>query len=297
MKQLNQTQLAAIRTLAEETGTAQLCIVQGGEVLLDEAWHAQAVDVFAVQKGVLALLMGIAEEKYLIELVDHINHHIDPEWTLLSPWDEAKLSIEIMLAMTTGMDDELRLNGEIGKTWRYNNVAYNYLKKALCEQSGLSLNELSSQWLFEPLGLATTHWVEREHTLPDGRHFTALMSTARDLATIGEMVLSGGMWQGQPLVPGYFLEQMSKPASEENPAWGYLWWNNDQSHFMLPMKEPRRFEGAPLPEAPADLIAARGAWHNSLSVVPSLELVIARTAQPESARSFDGSFWHLLKHN
>ncbi|SVB44547.1 uncharacterized protein METZ01_LOCUS197401, partial [marine metagenome] len=110
---------------------------------MDYSWLDQPVDVFAVQKGVLAILIGIAEEKYLLEVSDHMNHHIDPEWTKLSPWDEAKLTLETLMNMTTGMNDRLEADGDIGKTWRYNNVAYQQLKRILERHTGLSLQQLS----------------------------------------------------------------------------------------------------------------------------------------------------------
>lgn len=52
------------------------------------------------------------------------------------------------------------------------------------------------------------------------------------------------------------------------------------------------------PEAPADMIAARGALENYLFVVPSLDLVVARTArlvgEGRRPERFDGPIWSLL---
>ena len=47
------------------------------------------------------------------------------------------------------------------------------------------------------------------------------------------------------------------------------------------------------------MIVARGALENALYVVPSLDLVVARTAvpvrRPPGAPSFDREFWRLLR--
>jgi CubicO group peptidase (beta-lactamase class C family) len=280
------------------TGTSQLYIEQDGKVLLDEVIEEEPVDVFAVQKGILTLLMGIAEEKYLLEIIDPVNHHLDPEWTKLSPWDEAKLTIEILLNMTTGMDDELGPLGTIDKTWRYNNTAYNYLKKILCLHTGQSLDELSREWLFEPLAMVDTRWVERSQQLPDGTPVTGLLSTARDLAQVGLMVLNGGKVNGGDVIPGHFLQQLARPGSDENPAWGLCWWNNDQDKYRIPMSEEKSQSGPAIPGAPSDLIAARGAFENYLYVVPSEDLVVARTAKPPTEKqqhpSFESEFWSLM---
>ena len=101
--QLSADKLGSVRDFAKDTGTSQISIVTADELLIDEVFDNEPVDVAAVQKGILSVLIGIAEEKYLLEITDPVNHHLDPEWTNLSPWDEAKLTIEILLNMTTGM--------------------------------------------------------------------------------------------------------------------------------------------------------------------------------------------------
>ena len=65
------------------------------------------------------------------------------------------------LAATTGMNDQLQKQGQIGKDWFYNNVAYQKLKTALTIQTGLELNALTQAWLFEPLGITDANWVTR----------------------------------------------------------------------------------------------------------------------------------------
>tara|TARA_R110002110_G_scaffold287424_1_gene501892 strand:- start:418 stop:1317 length:900 start_codon:yes stop_codon:yes gene_type:complete len=286
-----------IAALAEETGSAQCYIVQANEVLLDLQFQPEPVDVYAVQKGVLTLLIGIAEELYLLETLDNVNHHLAPEWTQLSPWDEAKLSIETLLSMTTGMDDDLAPLGEVNRSWRYNNTAYQYLKEILTQQSDLSLQALSEAWLFQPLGMNHSQWVDRDQLMPNGNAFTGLLSTASDLARVGQLVLNRGQYAAQIIVPEHFVQRMAEPGSEENPAWGWGWWNNKSDRYIKPMRETGTVEGAIIPDAPSDLIAARGAFGNYLYVVPSAELVIARTClrqRDKPRQEFEQQLWSLL---
>ena len=294
----NDSGLKRLVSFAEESGTAQIVIRHRSGFLIDEIFDPKPVDVYAVQKGILSLLFGIAEEKYLLEICDAINHHLAPEWTRLSPWTEASLTIEGLLQMVTGMDDELSELGTVGETWRYNNTAYNYLKKILCLHTDQTLAELSNEWLFSPLKMSETQWEERPNLLPDGTHFTGLKSTARDLSQVGMMLLDKGHYDGRQIVPSYYLELMAQPGSKENPAWGLCWWNNNQDSFKVPMREGENHEGNILPNAPRDLIAARGALGNYLYVIPSLELVVARTAQPIEVDSkpsrFEQPFFELL---
>ncbi len=296
--QISADKLGSVRDFAKDTGTSQIVIMTAEELLIDEVFDNEPVDVAAVQKGILSVLIGIAEEKYLLEITDPVNHHLDPEWTNLSPWDEAKLTIEILLNMTTGMDDELNPLGTIGESWRYNNIAYNYLKKILCRHTGQTLNELSQEWLFGPLGMDNTSWIDRSGLLPDGTPITGLVTTAKDLSRIGLVVMSEGKIDGVQIVPSYFVEQFAQPGCSENPSWGLCWWNNNQEYFRLPFREERLRPGPVTPTAPADLIAARGANQNYLYIVPGLNLVVARTARPQEKENrrppFEADFWKLL---
>ncbi len=60
-----------------------------------------------------------------------MNHIIDPEWTQLSKPDEASLTVEILMNMTTAWMRRFASQGQTGTDWAYNNVAYQKLKEAL----------------------------------------------------------------------------------------------------------------------------------------------------------------------
>jgi CubicO group peptidase (beta-lactamase class C family) len=162
----------------------------------------------------------------------------------------------------------------------------------------MTLNELSAEWLFGPLGMTETRWMDRPQLLPDGTPVSALTSTAFDLAKIGQLVLNKGNHKDTNIVPGHYLNQMTAPGSKENPAWGYCWWNNNQPHYRRPLREENIIEGTILPQVPTDLVAARGLLENGLYIVPSLQLVVARTALPRTSEErrerFEQAFWELL---
>ena len=102
---------------------------------------------------------------------------------------------------------------------------------------------------------------------------------------------------GGGVAPADYVRSLGKPGSEANPAWGLCWWNNDQPHHRLPRRESELQAGPVIPGAPADTIAARGAAENRLFLVPSLDLVVARTTVPvpgERPVPFDEPFWTRL---
>lgn len=286
--------LARAVEFAAGAGTAQLVIVRGGDIIVDEVWDPGPVDVYAVQKGLVTVMVGKAAELGLLGLDDSMSDHLGAGWTHLPASAEVRVTIAAALDMTTGMDDELRPSGEVGVSWRYDNITYNYLKTVLEIVTGRSLSELSREWLFEPLGMTSTRWVDRPVLRPDGKPITGLESTAHDLARFGAMVLAGG----DGVAPSAYLQSLGRPGSDENPAWGLCWWNNDQAHHRLPRRESDSIAGPVTPDAPHDLISARGAMENRLCVIPSLGLVVARTALPVQRGSrpaaFDGPFWRAL---
>ena len=224
--------------------------------------------------------------------MDAINHHLDPEWTEVGPWEEAKLTIDILMQMTTGMDDDLKPLGEIGKTWRYNNIAYQKLKEILCLHSGKSLNELSSEWLFDKVGMTQTQWVDRAQTLPNGTPITGMLSTANDLAKLGVAMLNGG---STFINDAWYLDELGKPGSEQNPAWGLMWWNNNQDQFMVAGSD-KVFQGPAIATAPTDLLSARGARSNHLGFSPSANLIVACTTNStgDVPRGLERDLWHLV---
>lgn len=278
-----------------ENNSAQFVVLQDGRRLVDETFSTSSVDVFAVQKGLFSLLVSMAERKGLLRRDDCMADSLGGGWTNLAPELERSVTIRHILTMTTGMADDLTAFGEIGRSYRYNNVAYNYLKQMVCSIAGSSLNELSSRWLTEALGMRQTRWLDRETLLPNGSAVSGLVSTAQDLSRLGLMVLRGGRWAGVQILPDPgWLSDMVQPGSEDNPAWGLLWWNNNQDSFRMPMAESRRIEGRLIPDAPPDLVMTRGAHGNHLGILPSLQLVVSRTALSQTDQGFERELWRRL---
>ena len=129
--------------------------------------------------------------------------------------------------------------------------------------------------MFSPLGMTQTSWYDRDALMADGTPFTGLRSTAEDLVKVGQVILD----RGAPLITDTtFMSALSEPGSADNPAWGRLWWNNNQDRFKVRGSD-KIFDGPILPAAPADLVAARGLRGNHLSVSPSEQLIVSFTVK------------------
>jgi CubicO group peptidase (beta-lactamase class C family) len=287
-------------SFARAHNSEQVVILEAGRLAVNDFTGAMddMSDVFAVQKSLFAILMGIAVQRGLLQVNDPLKHFLPAGWTQLAPEEERKLTVRHLLTMTTGMDDQLYPHGEIGVTWRYNNPAYNYLKRILVELTGMSLQELTESWLLQPLGMQHTRWVNRDNQLPDGNFITGLEMSGLDMARLGLFVLAKGLWHSQPIIEDeHYWEMMLSPGSKANPAWCFLWWRNDQSHFQLPFRD-KKYDGVPMPFAPRDMIMTQGWGDNRIYIIPSLQRVIVRRGGPAFKqgvlRRFDEEFWQYL---
>lgn len=139
--------------------------------------------------------------------------------------------------------------------------------------------------LFEPVG-ARSAIFER-----DGKGTlvgSSLMhATPRDWAKLGFLFLNDGCWEGQRLLPeGWVAHSVAVPESikQKRVDWDpgdvngwQLWLNRPVPGFQ---------EQRPWPNAPEDAFAIRGHWGQSVTIIPSLDLVVVRVAD-DRKKAFD----------
>jgi CubicO group peptidase (beta-lactamase class C family) len=142
--------------------------------------------------------------------------------------------------------------------------------------------------LFDKLGMKHVAF-ERDHagTFIGASYFYA---TARDAARFGYLYENDGCWKGERLLPEGFVKKVSTVndaflakhvrADEKNP-YGLGWWLN------VPV--PAHHLDKPYPDAPDDMFAAEGHWGQSITVIPSLDLVIVRFADDREHGAFNGN--------
>ena len=295
---MNQNALEDTIEYLRDRQTDEFLILENGNLRVHESFtDARVTDVKAVQKALFALLIGFAVDRGVVQVDDPMRKFLPAGWTQLPDVDEKRLTIRHLLTMTTGMDDALEPAGEIGTTWRYNNTAYNYLKRVLTEQTGRPLQELTDEWICDPLGMKDTTWVERDSRLPDGRAVTGLEMSGRDMAQMGLLVLNRGTWNGEQLISRTYWQTMVSPGSSANPAWCFMWWRNDQNHFMTPYMD-RVFQRPVIPEAPTGLLFAQGLEENRIYIDPANRRVVVRRGRAAvrqgERHNFDRELWKLM---
>jgi CubicO group peptidase (beta-lactamase class C family) len=277
--------LATVATLVGETNGRTFVMLTGGRILAEhyfrgaDADHVQ--DVASCQKSVVSTLVGMARQDRLLDIEDAVSDHLGSGWSQAQPVDEARITIRHVLTMTSGLHPiSLRKVDEPGARWDYNTAVYQKLRRVLETAAGRGIDDLSRQWILDPIGASTaSHWIRRANAGVDpvGDEVWGLRMTARDMARFGLLSQRKGEWAGTRLLEATWYDEAWTPVDVRRD-YGYLWWLMGQR----PGDEPH----------PADWVAALGANDQKIYVIPSADLVVTRqgTAAAESgehASSFD----------
>jgi CubicO group peptidase (beta-lactamase class C family) len=276
-----------------------LLVVRNGYLVFEKYYSWGSPDKYAVvhsvTKSVTSALIGIALNKGYLNSVDQKLIEFFPE-EITDDLDSRKKQITLrhLLTMSTG----LRWNdrGPVMRAWytspnwakftiqlpqeknpgdvfNYNSSASHLLSIILSKSTKTSTLDFARQNLFEPLGIRSAYW----HQDPQGYHIGGfgLGLSARDMAKIGFLYLNKGYWNGQSIVPEYWVQES---ASQQIRAfrhpiygsfgYGYQWW-------------VKKVDGC-------DGYRAWGRRGQFIVVVPDLDLVVAvtsETAQPHPPTS------------
>jgi CubicO group peptidase (beta-lactamase class C family) len=156
----------------------------------------------------------------------------------------------------------------------------------------MPLETITRDWLTAPLGMKSTAWRKRPAALASVGNDTGLVTSPRDIARFGSMILHGGVADnGARIVSPASFKAMFAPSAT-NPAYGRLWWLNSGAYSMRALAGPK--EGPLIAAAPTDMVAALGAFDRRLYVVPSRKLVVVRTGASAGDKAFDEELWTRL---
>ena len=259
-------------------------------------------DIASSQKNIISVLVAIAAERGLLSFNDPVSKHLDQGWSQSAPKKEAAITVWHLLTMTSGLGDDMSYIAPPGTVWRYNiGPAWHQLKPLLEAASEQTLQDLTDEWLAEPLGMEESIWIERPGmSYLNGRPFEALLTSARDLARFGNMVLNKGTLDGRQILTTESITELLSPSQELNRAYGLLWWLNGQRPIRLPLKEDP-IDSVLIPNAPSDTVAALGALGQFCLITPSRQTVVVRLGSAMVGdvigRDITFEIWQFLNQN
>lgn len=289
-------------------------IIQNNHIIAEQIWplgedaatfranfvHGAATDgalledVASQQKSFIAILAGVAADKGLLDISKPVSAYAGPGWSKATPEQEAKITVRNLMEMNSGLRENLSYEADPDTKFFYNTPAYAIMKPVLEGASKKSLDDMTREWLTEPVGMADTAWRKRNASFAGAGNPTGLVTTPRDVAKMGQLVLDGGKAaDGKRVISKAQLDALFVRTAT-NPSYGRLWWLNGGSYALAAGANIARSNGSMIPAAPADLVAAQGAQDRKLFVVPSRKLIVVRMGQAAPDRDFNQQLWTRL---
>lgn len=215
-------------------------------------------------KSVTSACIGIALEQGFIESVHQSIFDYLPEHQHLKTDNKARITIEHLLTMTSGLDWkewsapyssvenpcigiwfqekdpvsyilEKKLRYYPGNYFNYSSGNMVLLGEILKNSSNMSIDEFSQKYLFEALGIDTSNW---DLKYENGVDANVLKLTPRGMAKIGVTFLNNGIWDGQRVVLEEWIKKSAHPYPGNNGinipgensgkmGYSYSWWTKE----------------------------------------------------------------------
>jgi CubicO group peptidase (beta-lactamase class C family) len=277
----------------------QILVLQHGRPFYEAGLNGWNVDslhaMYSVTKSVTALLVGIAIEQAKIDNVDAPLAELLPEYSAILRADprKARITLADLLTMTAGFawderaapygdprnptselarsDDWVRyvlerpMANEPGARFVYNSGLSIVIGAVLERATSTRVSDFAARTLFEPLKISDVHWETGARGLTNTGWGLSLRPA--DLAKIGTLVLQGGRWEGQAVVPRAWIDKALAEHVEvrgrRRYGYGYQWW---------------RMQAGAVADTDGTLCFAWGFGDQFLFVVPAQDAVAVVTA-------------------
>jgi len=294
--------------LAESRTRQSIIIMRNGAIVYEAYFNGSRAsdsnNIASVSKSMLSALFGIAIEQGYFESTDERIADYLPAY--FDDVDDPKLRdlrLHDMLTMTHGLawaENEASrflnrsedwvadilstpLSDEPGARFNYSTGVSHVMSAVLTEATGLSACEFAHRFLFQPLGIEAEFWGVDPQGYFTGGHSVSM--TAREVARFGQLYLDEGRWQGEQIVPGWWVAASTSPQIDignNYAGYGYYWWLNRIAAY--------------------DMYSALGAGGQILHVIPALEIVMVTTHgrqgnqrdYAEEAESYEFIWNHLI---
>jgi CubicO group peptidase (beta-lactamase class C family) len=245
-------------------------------------------DVRSVTKSIVALLLGIAVDRGWVAGIDQPVLSFFPEYADLRTPEKDRITLRHLLTMSAGLrwnednnDDpnnsdslldaapdryrfvlEQPVVAPAGEVYTYNGGGTALIAAVLQKATGKPIEELARTLLFEPLEITDVEW----NRWDDGtaKPNSGLRMRPRDLARIGQLVLSRGAWNGKQIVPASWVDAATAPQINGAGLFFYGY------KFRLGRSFVHGRE--------VDWAAAWGLGGQRVFIVPALDLVVVVTA-------------------
>lgn len=302
----HEDKIDSLYSFLEIKNSKAFILLKDGKIALEKYFGTFTKDSLwywaSAGKTMTAFMVGIAQHEGYFNLSDSSSKYLGAGWTSSLPEKEKKITILNQLTMTSGLKDDvpdmyctlpscLIYKADAGTRWAYHNAPYTLLDSVIIKSTGQSYNQYYFNKVRNKIGMNGL-W------LPSGYN-NVLWSNARSIARFGLLILNRGIWANDTLMQDTsYFRRMVNTSQNINFSYGYLWWLNGKSSYMLPQTQ-FVFPGSWAPNAPSDMIAALGKNGQIINVVPSMNLIFVRVGDaPDTSLEvptvFCNNIWEKL---
>lgn len=296
----NQNAVQPLKDYLSQKGTKSFMILVNGRIVMEEYFNGHAATATwewnSAGKTLVASTVGIAQQENLLNINNKVSDYLGTNWTSTPLPKENLINVKHLLSMTAGNDDtkqyiiksNLTYVADAGTRWAYSNI-FQKLTDVVNNATNKTFETYFNEKLKNKIGM--------EGFWNFGTIFTIYHSNTKSMARFGLLALNKGKWNNEQMINESFFTESISPSQNINPSYGYLWWLNGKTSFMMPSKQTI-YQGFLVPNAPADMYAAMGAKDQRIYVIPSKKMVIIRMGEASDSTNpnfavsdFDNELW------
>ena len=277
-----------------------LQVLRHGAVVAEGWWAPYGPErphlLYSVSKSFTATALGFAVAEGLVDLDAPVLSYFPELDADVTDERSRRTLVRHVAAMASGHREEtlqralqdpsgdvvrgfLRLppEAEPGTLFCYNQPCTYSLAAIVQRASGQGLVEYLRPRLLDPLGVGEVGWVRDGSGREIG--FSGLHATTEDVAALGQLHLAGGLWAGERLLSGEWVEEATRSHADtsEHPnadwqlGYGFQFWRSRHGY------------------------RADGAYGQFALVLPEQDAVVAITSQSTDTQALLEAVWkHLL---
>ena len=299
----NENAVQPLTNFLSQTNTKSFIILVNGRIIIEKYFdgHTGTTDWEwnSAGKTLVSAMVGIAQQEAYLSINNQASDYLGTDWTNMPLSKENLITVKHLLSMTSGIDDTKQLVIKSNLTyvadadtrWAYGNV-FQKLMDVTSEATNQDFDLYFNSKLKSKIGM-NGYW-------NNGLIFKRYYSNTRSMARFGVLALNNGKWENEQVINESFFKESVNPSQSLNNSYGYFWWLNGKSSFMIP-EEQTVYPGPLVPNAPTDMYAAMGANEQRIYVIPSEKMVVVRmgeaadtTSQNFALSGFDNMLWSKI---
>ncbi len=232
------TSLQSIGQRSKDTRSDAVLVYRHGERVFEfYSGNPEPILLMSGTKSITSLAIGCAIRDGKIKSLDQPVYDYYPE---MKQGRKAGMTVRHLLTMTSGISNtgggdevypfpdyaRLALTAELiaapGDVYEYNNKAVNLLSGIIHIATAQPLDLYVRDQLFQPMGIESWSWDRDESGNASGMGDLALYP--EDFAKFGLLMLNGGRWKADQLVPRSWVSQSVAQSQPYEARYGFLWW-------------------------------------------------------------------------